>query len=171
MYGPKKKAAMRAVDIARRKNCTESLTTMVAKRWYSRWHWIELRMEGKWREVRCSKISTGGSSQKVRKGWGHGRQTSRSCWTEKEQQVASSYRTRLGESWEWGRYCTCVCRREGCRKSGGWAKWCRYGRGNCWRGFRSKDQEKSRKWLHRPTMYLQHSSAHVINAPCSIDGL
>ena len=35
------------------KNCrpTESLTKMVAKRLYPRWHGIELRMEETWREV------------------------------------------------------------------------------------------------------------------------
>ena len=35
-----------------RKNCTESLTNMVSKRLYVRWHVIELRMEGTRREVR-----------------------------------------------------------------------------------------------------------------------
>ena len=46
LYGQKKKAARRAVDRARRKNCTESLTKILAKRWNSRRHGIELRMEG-----------------------------------------------------------------------------------------------------------------------------
>ena len=74
-YGQKKTAVRRAVDRAqeggwqstggrwtehgrvRRKNCTENLTRMVAKIWYSRWHGIEPRMEGTWREVRLSRIT------------------------------------------------------------------------------------------------------------------